>query len=863
MTCTLLRTEFAIRWHLPLLFIGLAASIVPSAYGQGTPAASTPQQNEAERSASASDVRFSIETNSRFGNFTYVPEQWGELHLQLENRGNTARELNCATYFNVEQSLQFGRQVWLPANSKLCISHPVLMPQADQFEDQTARLHSLVIDRTGGNEILLKTASGQLRHERSLLITTTDRNTGILAGWNPEELTPQDVVDLVVASRVSQSMNNKATILGGQFLPADETSLNYLDHMVIAENRLTDDVAALTAVRRWLHAGGRLWIMLDRTDPRILEGLLGDDFAGRLVDRVSLTSVRIDKAPTLAAPNGEVGQTVDYDEPVEMTRMVVSGMKIWNTVHGWPAAMSCSYGDGRLLITTLGARGWIKSKTELKDKGAVVAAAPGTESAYVPNSPMEDLSAYLLGKREPGVLPPVALESIAQEHISYKVPTWTLIVGTMGGFLVSLFAAALFLKRMDCLEHFGWSGSLLAMVFGVVLTGIGLSNRYGVPGTMASVQLAQAISGTDDVRSHGVIAVYRPEGEQSLIQTSHGGELRPDMSGLEGSTRRMITTDLGAFHWEGLPQPAGLRLHTDVTSAAFVKRIEAQATVDAQGVVGRYIGHPATGTDALLATRNGRIGVTWAADGTFTARADDLFEADQFLNASFLGDDQDRRRRILQELFASRTWKDYLDRPQLLVWVNDWDPGFQFGEGLTRQGDTLLAVPVEMTRPQSGGELLVPSPLISYATRRPPDGSVPSGSWDDGRKEWQERSSPNTTWLSFQIPRGLLPLEATKARLQIKVSGPMNRLEILGLKSDSPVSLETVVDPVGSLAFDIADAELLQVSEQGTLSLGISAGDPARTASASAASGSTSNYWRIDSLSLQVWAKAAERSEED
>ena len=94
------------------------------------------------------------------------------------------------------------------------------------------------------------------------------------------------------------------------------------------------------------------------------------------------------------------------------------------------------------------------------------------------------------------------------------------------------------------------------------------------------------------------------------------------------------------------------------------------------------------------------------------------------------------------------------------------------------------------------------------------------------------------------------------------MSGPMGRIEILGLKSGSPVSLEAVVDPVGSLVFEIDDADVLAVSKQGELSLGISAGDPANPPAATAVS-SAANYWRIDSLALQVWAKATERSEED
>lgn len=845
MICNELRQEIAILCSLRQLLIFAVGVVLLVSVRLSVAQESPPNRAEAK-----SGVRFQLETNSRFGGYLNVPDQWGELHLRLENSGGEPRDLLCTTYFDDRANLQFGRQVWLPARSRLSIAHPVLFPRTDQLEDHAAQAVSLVIERPGGNEVLLKSDSGQLRHDRSLLILPTARNTGLVAGWNANETVPQEVLDVVVACRVNQGLTNRTTILSDHFLPADETSLKSLDHLVLAEDRLIEDEAALTAVRRWLHAGGRLWVMLDRVNPLVLERLLGDDFQGHLVDHVGLTSVRIDTTPTLADPDGTLGELAEFDRPVEMARLVVSGMKVWNSVNGWPAALTQAVGEGRLLITTLGARGWIKPAKAPDPKATPP--APDMRSPYVPNSPMEDLAAYVLAKREQEMLPKTVLEPLAREQISYQVPSWTLIVGTMAGFLVLLFAVAILLRRMDVLEHFGWAGSLLALVFGLALTGIGVSNRYGVPGTLASMQLAQAVSGTDDVRSRGVIAVYRPDADPSPIYTSQGGELWPDMTGMDSTTRRMITTDLGTYRWDGLPQPAGLRVMTEAASTSLLNRIEASATLDARGILGKYTGHPTTGSDALLATRFGRIGVTLTPDGTFQANADSVFEADQYLAATFLGDEQDRRRRLLQQLFGSPAWKGYLDAPQLLVWVTDWNNGFQFGEGLSRQGDTLLAVPVRFTRPPSGADVVIPSPLLSFMQRRPPDGSLPTGCWDDNRREWQERSSPSTTWLSFQIPRELLPLVATKARLHVKVSGPMGRLEILGVRQDAAVSLQTVSEPAGSLTFDIDEAEALTVSDRGEVTLGVSAGVP----QVASVSGSSAN-WRIDSLSLQLWAKAA------
>ncbi len=857
----------------PLLILAVMLSPSAIAQGQENPVAGKAGSPSSDRSLPSSGIRFHLEVNSRFGTDTYVPETWGELHLHLENSSRTDRELLCTSYFAPDATLQFGRKVWLPAQSRLNLSHPVLLPPADHFPNLTANIHSLLVDQSQGGEVLVKNESGQLRHERSLLVAKNGRHTGIVAGWNTSDFVPQDVLDLVIANRVHQGLDHRTTVLGGQFLPPDEHSLKYLDHLILAENRLVDDEAGLTALRRWLHAGGRLWIMLDRVDPILLERLLGDEFQGTVVDRVGLTSVRIDKAPTLVSPEGEAGETVEYEEPVALTQLVVSGMRVWNTVDGWPVALTTQFGEGRLLVTMLGPRGWIKPVPPSTSKPGD---RPPGNSAFVPCSPMEDLAAYVLSPRVPEPLPRKALETFTGEFVSYSVPSWWTIAGILCGLFSSLLVIGLWLRRIDRVEHFGWVGSLLALTFGMVLFGIGMFYRYRVPPTLASVQFAQAIPGTDDVRTRGMIAVYRPDADEATIRSDHGGEIWPDMSGSEGAIRRLVTTDLGEFYWDGLSNSSGLHRHAVATSRAVTSRIEAEATLDAKGIVGKCTGIPANGTDSLLATRFGRMSLTFGSEGDFTAAAENVMRTDQFLGTNFVSDQQDKRRRILQELFRQRQWQNSLITPQVLVWVDGWDPGMTFGKDLSRRGDTLLTVPLKLVRPVSGTEFVIPAPLVNYATTLPPDGSFPTGFWNDLKGEWQERTAPATTWLAFLIPSNLLPLQATRAQLHIQVTGPIGRVEILGVKAGQVTKLDTVDSPVGTVIVSLTDANALSVSDAGELVLGISGGVPAQSATnipttvggsnaigTPAVSSAASSHWKIESLALQLWAKTVERSEKD
>ena len=149
----------------------------------------------------------------------------------------------------------------------------------------------------------------------------------------------------------------------------------------------------------------------------------------------------------------------------------------------------------------------------------------------------------------------------------------------------------------------------------------------------------------------------------------------------------------------------------------------------------------------------------------------------------------------------------------------------------------------------------------------PPDGSVPSGCWDDNAGKWQERTGPCTTWLNVQIPPELLPVTVMKALLSIKVSGATDRIEVLSVRNNAVVSLQKIMNPVGTVQMEIADASVLELSEEGELVIGITVGDPSRAASSSSAAiskvGTTSDYWKIDSLGLNVWAKTTDKVEKD
>ena len=822
-------------------------------------------------STPSNDFQFSVVRLSTGGSYVYVPEKWGELHFSIVNAREVPREMICATSFDEQPQLQFGRRIWVPAKSVLRISHPIVIPKYDESRGRVLNLHTVVLDASEKDEVFLKNDSGQNLHDGALVITRSPQITGLVNSLGEANgQLPDAVSELIQAGRTSQKLTSQVVSLYDQFLPADASGLHSYDQIVIADNRITNDFAALGALRHWLHAGGHLWVMLDRADPIVLERLLGDEFTGQVLDRVRLTSVRVDRAPTLTDVDGMTGEVVEYEEPVDLVRMVSSNLDVLYRVNGWPALTTIAVGEGKVFITTLGPHGWMKPTPP----NAKQSSDPSKTSDYTATGPMNDFATEFFSQREPELLPLTSLEPQVRDYIGYSIPSWNMIVGTLFGFATFLFAIGILLLRIGRLEHLGWIGSLMAIAVSVLLLSVGRSYRHGIPGTVASVQLVQAIKGTDDTRTQGLVAVYQPEGTRSKIKVNGGGRMMPDMTGLENATRRMVSTDLGAWYWENLAQPAGLRATEFTRAETVMDRIEAHATFDGNGLVGTYSGGLAAGTDALIATRSGRLAVTFDGPGRFVARANDVFEKDQYLNADLVSDEQDRRRRTFEKLLAHPKRTEYPVKPQLMFWSDQWEHGFEFGDGLKRQGSTLVAVPLNFDRPVNGTKILIPSTLLTYRNRTQPDGEPSSTLWNYGRKEWHERSSPGIAWLRFQIPRELLPLTANQARIDLTVTGPIGRVEIMGLKNGKVISLRTVMDPVGDLSIDVNDSEALSIDEDGGLSLGLYAGDPNRPelthsagkpavnatgqAANDASRNTKVNYWRIESLTMQLWVTATE-----
>ncbi len=801
----------------------------------------------------------------------YRSEMWGQVNLDLLNPTDAPVELLVSTFFENEPTLQYGRRIWMLPKSQLQTWQPLRLSQTGA--KLSVNIRTLVMDARQEREVLLRSDSGALQFDGILRVTDEEVMTGIIEAPDnpppPGTLFPDENyeanADLVITARLAAQRTRRLTNLLDQFLPAREECLQTLDQIVLADSRIINDSAGLAAMRRWLFGGGRLWVMLDQTDPRVLQLLLGDEFVGEVVDRVGLTTVRIG-APRFGE---KVVSTQDYEQPVDFVRVAVSDVEVAYTVDGWPAAFWKNCGEGRLLVTTLGSRGWMRLRTAAD---TVPVRNPRqfpsqTETSFPSDlheptrfatlEPMSNLALEFFGSRSPRLLPDTVLEPLTQEYVGYAIPSRTMILGLLLGFSALLMGLGTWLRRQNRLELLGAIGPGLALGISVILVLLGRQQRNAVPPTVAHLQFVQAIPGTDDVRISGVIGLFSSDAGTATLSAQQGGWLWPETSGLEVTTRRMVWTDQDAWRWEHLPETAGLRSATFLTAAEFPERLEARATFGPEGLTGRlHLPGEYRPTDAMLATHDGRFGVELRDDGTFTAQADNVLANEQFLAAGLLSDEQGRRRRLMQQLLANPQRRDFPEVPHVFVWTEPWDIGFRFGEKQRSLGSALLAVPLKLQRPATGTAVRIASPFLPYLGVNGPDDAPPTGWWDASRRQWIEKSRPAETWLRFQIPTVLLPITVERGRVTVQVKGPVGKLALAGLQSKTKtiVPLKTWTDPVGTLSLEITDPELLTISADGGLLLQVSGGDPDRPelTQREATENSIMSYWQIESLSLEL-----------
>lgn len=834
----------------------------------------------------------------------FLPERWGIVGETIANPTDAPIEVLSAHSFPADTQLQFARQVWVPPQAKRSFSYP-LLPPAGSTKDTTMPVQSVLIDRSRGSEVLLGDQGGTLVHP-GLLPSKSDTGpvTGLMSDPNDREATW-----LVQVARVAFHRTARLARFDGDTLPPTRESLDGLDELVVANDRPAADRAGVLALRNWLHAGGRLWVRLDRVSPATVSLLLGEDCPCTVVDRVGLTHWQIVRerfvpdpdregfdhsSGPLTAEEGRIGPSAladlglkpdtkslivegkidDFEDPVEMVRVMAPDGSVVHTVNGWPASFWRRSGRGLVLFTTLGSRAWFRPRS--KNNPAPQEPLNPVARFQVTQS-LQDVAGPFL---KPRTEPPLKAETFGPlllEQVGYRILGRGFVLAILGGFCVGLAAAAWGLwRRGVSLALLGWAGPAAGLAAAILLIALGHQVREQIPPTAAAAQFVEIMPGAEDAPVTGLLGLYDLNGAGSPPPGStRGGIFLPNFKGKEGATRRMVWTDMDSWHWENLALPPGLHLAPFESTVRISEPISARATFGPDGAIGRLdLGPLRNAADAILAFpfhRNLAVRFTGAAGG-FTAGPGDQLARGQYLGADFLSSEQQRRQDIFKNLLERQSTPRYPARPTLLVWTDPLDLGFTFVEGThprakrgkgtvehldlgftfpeeTRQiGSALVTIPLTIDRPPPGTRLTIPAPFLSYRSLIRPELSL-TPLYDSQRNEWLSyRTQPARTILRFQVPPELLPLRIDRAELEVDLNAQARPFEIFTQEGPKTEVLASQHSPVGKIRLVIDRPDALRLDASGGLYLGLAVGAAVRLPGVEQAS----SEWKINDLQLQL-----------
>ncbi len=796
-----------------------------------------------------------------------VTERWGSVAFAIRNVSDTPREARVVAFHDGDEFAEYARDLWVPANSEVTAwmsLGPVPKPQpgAKPFSAIGRTLHYILYDRTGGTSTVVRPTSEEKLRDRAVLYRPkTEWSTAL---FTDEPVDPdassfrhptpdQEANDIVRVMRSLRGQSDYFSHVVAATLPSSPESYDGVDQIVLASTRLKVDPHGRASLRQWVERGGLLWVMLDQVDADLLESLLGEECAPRVVDRTSLNRVRFvrvggNERPTDLDPSIP---TRDHEHPVPFVRVALTGREtVHHFVDAWPASFSIRAGRGRILVTTLGAAGWYRPRVTVAAP-APPGRRPFPASSLDPPSPypaIPDLPVALdaLLELSSDLKPtdiPFRLDDLTplvQDEIGYRVPERGSVALLLGAFVAALAGIGVVLRRSRRTEIVGWLVPGAALGVGAIFVLASASARHAIPPTAAVAEIVDAVPGSGEVARAGVFAAYQPSPGPLSLAAPNGGILDFDFDGLDGQNRIRVQTDRDAWHYEKLAMPAGVRLGQ--YRGARTAQVRAVAAFGPDGLRGRlettdYL-DPA---DALLVARNrDATAARFASDGTFQIGPGDELARGQFLAGAVLGDRQQARQRIYRQLFGEGDGKvvpDHYDAGDvLLAWTRPAELPFATGDGARMVGASLLAVPVEYENPPPGTAVLLPRAFLPY--RR----------WLDGRPRAPTLDStrPVDMRLRFQLPRSVLPISIEKATFVAKVRAPSRRVLVHGYEGDRTTKLLEAVEPTAPLRVEITDPNLLKVDAAGGLHVGLAITGDANLGAI------LESFWYIDSIQLEI-----------
>lgn len=795
------------------------------------------------------------------------PGAWSVLLVNAINRTDEWNDGLISVYFPPDVGRQFVRRVTVPPQTARTTWLPIRFPGDIPQQVERYRYNALALDPKSPREVLLRKAGDPLMMEHLVGVSHASVKTATLlrqpkpTGDLEQFQVDRDSWETMMAARVSVGLEESANDMHGDFLPPWSQVLQGFDQFVVTSDRILRDSGGLNSLRGWVRDGGRLWLTLDTLSLETVQLILGDSARIELVDRVELDQYEIVTEGSADEP--VITETCDLETPVTMVRAVTTAPQVTCRVNGWPAAFWVPMGEGEVLVTTLGARGW---RPEF-EKGHTKALRQLASGFFLGREPRFDVQ---------------QLQGAVQQQIGYSVPSRWLPLSVLGSFWGVLLIGIIALWRKTKLEYLSWFVPAAALVAAVTLVFVGQRNSHQVPPTIASFELVRAAPETDELIVDGLAAIYDKETRPVQWKATSRYLLYPETQS-DSEVRREVWTDNDSVETQNATSRAGsVGVASFAGTRSWSGPLSLKASFQSTGLQGKVVlgtsqdvsaeQSASVSADRILdplvvslpnMTAAARIG----PDGQLTVSPDDMLAIGQYSAETLLSDEQRWRTDTLKQVFSATDNVFFPRRVSLVFWMEEQEPSLEMPAGFARRNHSLRVVPIELQRTPTNTPFAIPASFLSVSSVAGRQGR--STSYNSRTGEWVKGlNTPSETVLRFQLPAEVLPSQLERGKLAIRLNVPNRNLVVSVIQDGSYQVIRTEKDPTGLLELDLT-ADQLPLDRHGAVRLAfevtktheeleVAANRGGAAAMATGAANNSGNStWQIDFVRLSVSGKTS------
>jgi hypothetical protein len=628
--------------------------------------------------------------------------------------------------------------------------------------------------------------------------------------WPPA--TPQSSYELATAARVDSGGERTSATFEMRSLPLQQVQWNGIDLFIVAEPKVLEDPAAVESLSKFMAAGGRLWVMLDKVPSRLLRPLLENYQSCEEVDRVELNDFVLDIASTVN-PLSEKDRRVQSDRSLQLTRVLQTGGQVSHSVDGWPVALTMDIGYGQLLLTTLDSLAWIDERTKQRSPD------PNYQSAYETRLWGAHLAMDINSPRSPLPLSDT-VEYPLQLIGNPVVPKHWVALALLSfcGILAALGAWLAFAGRLPLMGILSPAAAILCSL-GLLLAASWV--RRDIPESVSRLQLVE-------VGSHGNYALVR-EQTAMYLATAANMQLESQTDGIMRSHEvastgapRLVFDDFHHWRVSNTAWPTGAWRYGAEYSLA-TSDLLSIGRLTSQGMqLSLPTGLPSSLEDPVLNFITGDPLLCQPLDSGLRVDHQQTLDGERWIAASLISDEQQRRLQIYQRFFAPNP---SLKRPsrRLFGWTSPW-PTSQWSRELKQQGAALVSIPVQLERPSIGQDIYIPHGLIQL--QRDMSGGNHTTVFDDRTGTWRtELSIATEASLEFLLPEEVVPLGATAIEFELDVKAPQRKVSVVVETEAGPITVVELDSPSIPWKAKLETPAILKALERGRLRLSLLVSD--------------------------------------